>query len=224
MCFSGCFWLLTMERVITEIKVQKKNPDRVSIYLDGEFGFGLSRIVAAWLQVGQHLGDQAIESLLNRDTDEVAYNKALHFLQLKPRTEKEIRSKLIENEFTQNQIEAVIQRLREAGLIADERYAQEWVENRNQLHPRSRRLVAMELRRKGITENAIEEALKDSLPDDETALQAAMQYSRKIQSDDRLKFQKRMSAFLARRGFSYETIVPVVETIWKMKESEKHQS
>jgi len=82
----------------------------------------------------------------------------------------------------------------------------------------------MELRRKGITENAIEEALKDSLPDDETALQAAMQYSRKIQSDDRLKFQKRMSAFLARRGFSYETIVPVVEMIWNMKESEKHQS
>jgi len=117
-----------MEWVITEIKVQKKNPDRVSIYLDGEYGFGLSRIVAAWLQVGQRLSDQAIESLLKQDSDEVAYSKALHFLQLKPRTEKEIRSKLIENEFTQNQIEAVIQRLREAGLIADERYAQEWVE------------------------------------------------------------------------------------------------
>ena len=213
-----------MEREITEIKVQKKNPDRVSIYLDGEYEFGLSRIVAAWLQVGQRLSDQAIESLLKQDSDEVAYSKALHFLQLKPRTEKEIRLKLTEKEFTQDQIEAVIRRLHEADLIADERYAEEWVENRKALHPRSRRLVAMELRQKGITENVIEEALKDSLPDDETALQAAMQYSRKIQSDDRLKFQKRMNAFLSRRGFSYETIVPVVESIWKMKESEKPQS
>ncbi len=43
------------ERRITSLKVQKKNPNRVSIYLDEEFAFGVSRIVAAWLHVGQDI-------------------------------------------------------------------------------------------------------------------------------------------------------------------------
>ena len=47
---------------ITRIVVQKRNPDRVNIYLDGEFAFGLYRDTAAWLEVGQELSDNQIKS------------------------------------------------------------------------------------------------------------------------------------------------------------------
>ena len=213
-----------MERVITGISSQKKNPNRVSIYLDGEYAFGLSRIVAAWLQVGQRLDEKKIDSLLASDADEVAYTKALKLINIRPRTEKEIKFKLINEGFTEGQCSAVIQRLLDAGLLADERYAELWVENRNQLHPRSRKLISLELRQKGIADEVIEQVLEDSLSDDELALQAAIQYAPKIHAEDRMEFQRRLGAFLARRGFSYGTVAPVVKTVWAKVESERHSS
>jgi regulatory protein len=213
-----------MDRVITGIKAQKKNHDRVIIFLDGEYGFGLSRIVAAWLNIGQHLDEQKIESLLAADAHEVAFNKALRLLDRKPRTSKEISSRLVKSGFTLDQAEMVLQRLKDAGLIEDDRFARQWVENRNELHPRSRRLIALELKQKGIDDEVIEQVLEDSSPDEDSALQAAMQYARKIPSGDRMEFRKRLSAFLKRRGFNYGTIAPVVQKVWEMKESEGHSS
>ncbi|MRR30375.1 regulatory protein RecX [bacterium] len=209
-----------MEREITGIKAQKKNPDRVSIYLDGEYGFGLSRIVAAWLQIGQRLDDKKIESLLASDASEVAYNKALRLINLKPRTEKELRLKLISGGFTGGQCDSVLQRLREAGLVADDRYARQWVENRNEMHPRSRRLISLELRQKGVADEVIEQVLEDSSADEDLALKAATQYARKLTITDGMKFRARLSAFLARRGFSYGTIAPIVRSVWEAVQSE----
>lgn len=213
-----------MNRVITAIKAQKKNHDRVSIFLDGEYGFGLSRIVAAWLHIGQSLDEKKIESLLSSDASEVAYSKALRLLDRKPRTAKEISSKLVEGGFTADQSEMVLQRLQDSGLIADEKYARQWVENRNQMHPRSRKLIAIELKQKGIANEVIDQVLEDSSSDEELAMQAAVRYARRIQSEDRLEFRKRLSAFLARRGFNYGTIVPVVQQVWELRESEKPSS
>ena len=209
-----------MEREITGIKAQKKNPDRVSIYLDGEYGFGLSRIVSAWLQIGQRLDEQKIESLLASDASEVAYNKALRLINLKPRTEKELRLKLISGGFTSGQCDSVLQRLREAGLVADDRYARQWVENRNEMHPRSRRLISLELRQKGVADEVIEQVLEDSSADEDLALKAATQYARKLAPTDGMRFRARLSAFLARRGFSYGTIAPVVRSVWDAVQSE----
>jgi regulatory protein len=45
---------------ITALEVQKKNPNRVNLHLDGEFAFGLARITAAWLKVGDVLSDEKI--------------------------------------------------------------------------------------------------------------------------------------------------------------------
>ena len=50
-----------MDQKITALKAQKRNPNRINVYLDGIFAFGLARVVAAWLQVGQTLSDEKIE-------------------------------------------------------------------------------------------------------------------------------------------------------------------
>ena len=65
---------------ITALKVQKKNQDRVSIYLDGRFAFGLPAIVAARLKEGQHLSDAEIEALTEQGTEEALYDQALSYL------------------------------------------------------------------------------------------------------------------------------------------------
>jgi regulatory protein len=207
-----------MEKKITAIQVQKRNPDRLNIYLDGEFSFGVSRIVAAWLEIGQSLSDEKIEVLKSSDSDEVAYQKALRFIDYRDRTEKEVRQRLLKADYEPDQIENVITRLRNANLVQDEQFARYWVENRNENHPRSKRLIRYELRNKGIAESTIEDALGESFEESDLATRAAIQYVRKISDLDWLEFRKKLSAFLARRGFSYGTIAPVVQSEWNSLE------
>ena len=204
-----------VDKVISGISVQKKNPQRVSIFLDGEFAFGLSSIVAAWLQVGQKLSEQKIEELRQKDGIEVAHQSALKLLNYRSRTKKEISQRLNEKGYSDSQIQDVINRLENSGLVEDARYAQMWVENRNEFHPRSQRLMQLEMKLKGIDEEVIESALGGSADDGELALRAAKKQLRKYEQLEWPIFRQKLSAFLARRGFTYGTIAPVVRSIWE---------
>lgn len=202
-----------MERQITAIHVQKHDPNRLNIELDGEFAFGLSRLVAAWLKVGDFLTEENINTLIESDSSEVAYQKATRLLDYRPRTEKEIRQRLIQKEFSTLEIDQVVLRLKRANLVQDQQFAKMWIENRNDFHPRSQRLIRYELRIKGVAEQTIESALADSADDLELATRAAAQYARKLNFQDRVLFRKKLSAYLARRGFSYGTISPVIRDL-----------
>jgi len=208
------------ERRITSLKVQKKNPNRVSIYLDEEFAFGVSRIVAAWLHVGQGLSDEKIAELQDQETKEAALQKALHLLSFRPQSEAEIRHKMRKGGFDPDVITKVLDRLRETGLVRDESFAREWVENRSALRPRSRKMLAYELRQKGVAEEAIEQALETSSEDEHLAFQAATRYAHKLTGVDWQEFHRRLMSFLARRGFSYETTNTVVRQVWQGLQSE----
>jgi regulatory protein len=201
------------EKQITAIRAQKHNPDRLNIELDGEYAFGLSRIVAAWLKVGDKLSEERITSLTRSDASEFAYQKALHFLDYRPRTEKEIRQKLQQKGFESEDIDRVLQKLQNANLVQDQQFAQMWVENRNEFHPRGKRLMRLELRSKGISDEMIGKALADSVEEDELAYRAAAKYARRLDPGDRLTFRKKMCAYLARQGFSYGTISPVIQRV-----------
>ena len=213
-----------VDREITSIKVQKQNPERVSIYLDGEYAFGLSRIVAAWLHSGQKLSEEKIATLSNDDSDEVAYQKALRFINVRPRTMKEVRKKLIEKGFTSTQVDNALKRLQEADLVEDGQFARMWVENRNEFHPRSQQLIQLELLQKGVAVEEIEKALVESADDAELATQAAKQQIRKYDRLDWPEFRKKLSAFLMRRGFSYGTIAPVVRSVWESAREDQNQT
>ncbi|MHC1740755.1 MAG: regulatory protein RecX [Anaerolineaceae bacterium] len=213
-----------VDREITGIQAQKRNPERVNIYLDGEFAFGLSRIVAAWLHQGQRLSEEKIAVLCNEDGDEVAYQKALLLLNRQQRTSQEIRQKLTIKGFSSSQIDEVLLKLERAGLVEDERFAKLWVENRNSFHPRSRRLIRLELLHKGIAEEDITNALEGSAEDTELATQAAMQQVRKFSTLEWELFRKKLSAFLLRRGFSYGTVASVVRSVWESVNDHEKQN
>jgi regulatory protein len=145
---------------ITAIEVQKRSPNRVNIHLDGEFAFGLSRIVAAWLRVGQELSEEKIEQLQLEEARERAYQQAMLFLSYRARSESEIRQNLRKHEIPEPVIEQTLERLRQDGLANDDQFARAWVENRSAFRPRSRRLMAMELRQKGLGEEAVSSAVE----------------------------------------------------------------
>jgi regulatory protein len=216
-----CGFVFSMDQKITALKAQKRNPNRINVYLDGIFAFGLARVVAAWLQVGETLSEEKIDSLQNEDTLEVAYQKSLHFLGYRPRSENEVRRKLTEKGFSGEVIDSVSERLKTSGLIEDQQFAKIWVENRATFRPRSHRLMAIELRQKGVTDDAIQEALDSSVDDGTLAYDAAVRYSRRLSGLVWGEFRERIYAYLRRRGFSYGTITAAVQRLWsEMKPTE----
>jgi regulatory protein len=210
---SQRLYVLKMKK-ITSIEVQKKNPNRVNIYLDDQFSFGLSRIVAAWLSTGELLSDEKILKLQNEDAGEVAMQKALRFLGYRARSTKEVRANLEKHEIPAAVIESVLERLHENRLLNDQEFAQAWVENRNTFRPRSRRVLAMELRRKGLDDEAVEQALEGNVDENNLALAAARKHVRKVQGLAWPEFRNKLAGFLGRRGFSYGVISPVLRLLW----------
>lgn len=200
-------------RKITALKIQKRNPQRVNVYLDGEFAFGLARLLAAWLRIGQEISDEKIAALQAEDGCEVAYQHALKFIGYRPRSEREIRQNLSEHKIAEEVISGVVERLRQGGLVDDAAFAQNWVENRGDFRPRSRRALAIELRQKGIADEVVEQAIAET-DDAEMAYQAAVKQARKLNRLDWPEFRRKLGGFLARRGFSYEVIAPTTARVW----------
>jgi regulatory protein len=203
-----------MEYTITAIKAQKRNPQRVALYLDGSFAFGLSRIVAAWLNVGKVLSDADIESLKAQDTQEVVYQAAVNFISYRPRSTAEVEERLTRKGYESPVIAQTIERLHQNGLLNDAQFAQAWVENRNTFRPRSQRALSYELRKKGVAAEVIEQTLDTSTDEENLAYQAALRQSRKYAHEEWPVFRVKLGAFLMRRGFSYQTIAPVVTRVW----------
>lgn len=206
---------------ITAIEPQKRDPNRVNIHLDGNFAFGLSRITAAWLKIGQELSEDKIASLQSEDNRERAYQQAMLFLSYRARSESEIRQNLSKHEIPQDVIEQTLERLRENQLADDKQFARAWIENRNTFRPRSRRALQMELRQKGLSDEASQSAL-EGLDEEALAYEAGLKKARRLQSEEWSEFRKKLSEHLARRGFPYSVIASVVSRIWKETHTKQH--
>ncbi|MFT3892843.1 MAG: RecX family transcriptional regulator [Anaerolineales bacterium] len=193
----------------------------MNLYLDGEFAFGLSRIVAAWLRVGQELDEEKIKRLQVEEARERAFQQAMLFLSYRARSESEIRKNLRKHEIPEEVVEETLERLRQDGLANDGQFARAWVENRSEFRPRSRRMMAMELKQKGLNEEAVTSALED-VNDEALAYEAAQKRANRFKNLEWIEFRKKLSEFLARRGFSYSVIAPVVTRIWNETNKDKH--
>lgn len=199
-----------MAEKITALRFQKRNKDRVNVYIDGQFAFGLAAIEAAHLRVGQTLSDDDVARLRVRDEVERAYERALNFLSYRPRSEAEVRRNLRKKDVEDEVVEVVIERLTRAGLVDDREFARYWVENRLQFNPRGARALRHELRGKGIPDAIIAGALVD-LDEEVAARQVAEAGARRLAHLEPRDFRRKLGAYMARRGFSYAVIEPLIE-------------
>jgi regulatory protein len=199
-----------MAGTITALRFQKRNKDRVNVYLEGRFAFGLAAIEAAHLKVGQELSDADIARLQKRDEIERAYERALNFLSYRPRSEVEARRNLRGKSVEEQVVEVVIERLTRAGLLNDREFARYWVENRLQFKPRGTRALRQELWEKGVPDAVIAEAL-EGFDEQDAARRVAETGARRMAHLEPSDFRRKLSTYMARRGFSYAVIKPLVE-------------
>jgi regulatory protein len=199
---------------ITALKQQARSKGRVNVYLDGQFAFGLAKILAARLAIGQVLDEAAQARLQQEDEVEQAYERALRFLGPRPRSEAEVRRRLTTAKVPAEAITAVLARLARAGLVNDEAFASYWVDNRSTFRPRSKRLLQAELRQKGLGDEAVRAALA-ATDDDSAAYALAKRRAGRLAGLEHTEFRKKLGDFLARRGFDFDTVEPVVERVWQ---------
>jgi regulatory protein len=203
---------------ITALKYQKRNRDRVNVYIDGRFAFGLPDIVAAKLKTGQCLSDAEITALCEEDSVEKAYNRCLNYLSYRPRSTFEVRTYLQKRDVAERHVEEVIARLERAGLLDDEEFARFWVDNRERFRPRGLRALRFELRRKGVDDTTIEQALA-SVDVTDSAYRSGRKKARQLQHQDRDTFYRKLVAYLARRGFDYQIARQVADRCWSEAEA-----
>jgi regulatory protein len=202
-----------MAGTITALKAQKRNRERVSVFLDGRFAFGVPAIVAARLKRGQVLSDTDIEYLQEEGAVESGYGKALDFLSYRPRSRAEVADYLRKRGLVSRAIESICSRLEQAGLVDDEEFARFWVGNRERFRPKGLRALRHELRLKGISETVIEGAVA-GIDVSDSAYRAAEKKARQLRHLDRQTFDRKLSAYLARRGFDYHVAREVMDRHW----------
>ena len=206
------------ENRITRLAVQKKNPKRVNVYLDGNFAFGLYRDTAAWLEIGQVLSDEKISELLVKDQEREVYQKAVEFISYKPRTSQETRRKLQKAGYDESLIENTLAQLTQYGLLNDESYAGQWVDERKRLKPRSKRMLAYELRKKGISDDLIQSAVED-VDDFQSAREIAESRLYRYEGLSKFEFRNKLGNYLAGKGFSYDVISETTQALWEQMNS-----
>ena len=183
-------------------------------------------MTAAWLQVGRELSDAEIEQLQMRDEVEVAFNQALNLLGHRSRSVAEMTRYLEGKGYAPGTLKAVLAQLEEEGLLNDDRFAREWIENRSTFRPRSQSQLRAELRFKGLEESSIDSALEESGVDDAAlAMAAARKQAHRYLSSDYETYRKKLGNALLRRGFSYATVNDTLRTLWdEMQHSETVES
>jgi regulatory protein len=231
-----------MADIITALQADPMDPDKVHVFIDGKHALSVSLDVAAAerLTVGQPCPPERLESLHAAQQQQAAYDAALNFLSYRPRSAREVELRLRKKQYTPEQIESAVARLRKQGLINDREFSRFWISNRQNFSPRGPRLLRSELRQKGVPQDVVDEmlaeyqeeqaeraeqdasiaaehGLTDNEPtpgsDEATALSLARKRMRLLSNLDPLTQKRRLSAFLARRGYGYDTIGSVLQRV-----------
>lgn len=149
------------------------------------------------------------------DPEQVARAILLRRLEAAPRTRAELATTLRERNVPDEVSLRVLDRFEEVGLIDDRMFARMWVESRQRGRSLSCRALRSELRRKGVPDDLIVEALEIVSPEDEltAAREVASRRARSVRGLPRASQVRRLSGALARKGYGPGLSAQVVREV-----------
>lgn len=197
---------------ITGAEKNRKNKDRMSIYIDDRFAFTISEedYLSLHLYDKKEITDEELDYIKNTLNFRSAKSAAIRYLSLKLRTEKEVRQKLHGEGYDSDNVEKVVEELKTIGYINNRLYAQKYVFDRSKLKPKAKKLLKLELQSRGIPADIADEVLDDWKVDE--AVVAEELVRRKFGKYD-LRDEavlKKAYMFLHHRGYDRDLIEEVV--------------
>ncbi len=197
--------------------LQEKHPDRVSVYLDGAFGFGLHQdlVLRYDLYKGKSLSEADVARIKDADQEFLARGKAYHFIGYRPRTVQEVRRRLQRAGHQPEHVARVVEHFLGLGLLDDAAFARDYVQSRMRNKGYGPDRIRNELLRKGVDRTLIDETLREVLADVDTveAVRAAAdkQWGRLRREPDSRKRIRKLYEYLLRRGHTTDDVRRVIE-------------
>jgi regulatory protein len=204
---------------ITALRQQKKHRERLNVYVDGEFG--LSTAVEVAIRLGLRSGVDVDEAILaaaeNADAEYRAREASLRLLAHRPRSEHELRQRLRIRGFEAPAIDSCLEHLKGVGLLDDEAFSLAYCRDRLRSRPSGPTRLLAELRAKGVdaevANRSLEEVFRsEGVGEEDLARRAVRKFARR-RNEDPIRVRRRLYAFLARRGFSPETVGVILEEV-----------
>lgn len=210
--------------IITKIEIQKKNKERVNIYLDEEYAFSISAelVYKENLKVKDVVDIEKLKSVADKESYLRCKNSALKIIERSYKTEKEVIEKLQMKGYEQNHIEASIEFLKEYKFLNDDYYAEAFIKDK--LDSKGSQRIKQDLIKKGIPRDKIEEKLEgiDKIAEKNTARVLANKKLRIIQKseNDTYKISGKLYRFLISKGYTYDVVKEVVKDVMSIDEFE----
>jgi regulatory protein len=195
---------------ISKIQPQKKNRNRCSIFIDGDYKFSLTKdlVIKHNLSEGDDLTEEEIQNILLFEEKDKIRNRAFKILHYRERSVQELTRKLCDIGFDQYLVDEVIHSFIEDKTLDDKRFARAFVADYTTLKLKGNKYIIRELTKKGIDNDSIAALLKQR---DEKAL--IIQYISKKLLHYNIRDPKdrhRVIQRLLSRGFSSDAVYDVV--------------
>lgn len=209
---------------ITKIEGQKRTKDRVNVYIDEVYAFSVNSelVYKEGLRKDLIVDEEKLQKVVKEDNILKCKNTALRIIERSYKTEKELKEKLIEKGYGNEEIEKVFDFLREYKLMNDESYTKMYVKDRMKTQGRSK--IKYALKQKGVDEESIDVALDsiDENEEKEIALDLAKKkYNVLIKREsDKYKLWNKLCRFLVGRGYDYSLAKEVVRKVVNVEEIE----
>jgi regulatory protein len=197
--------------------MQKRNKDRVNVYMDNEFAFACDAALVYSYSItkGEPIDKENLENIVNEDNYIKAKNASLHFLESSFKSAKQVVDKLKLKEFDVKTIDRVMKFLKEYEFIDDKRYVKLFIKEK--VRSSGKNKIKFTLIKKGLPEELINEGL-DAITNEQQNLIALKLGEKKIailfkSEKDTGKLYKKTADYLVRNGFDFEIINEVLNKI-----------
>ncbi|MDR2090202.1 MAG: RecX family transcriptional regulator [Clostridiales bacterium] len=204
--------------IITKIEAQKKNNQRVNIYIDGGFvcGLTLETVILRRLKVGAEADEDELKQAVTEDEKKRAFNALLNSLAAKTQTKKQAEEYLFKKEFIAEAVEYAVGKAVEYGYVDDEKYAEQYLSVHGGKSGKLK--IKSELFSRGINAEIIENLLR-GYDDGGAAYELLSKYLRGEPPAD-IKEKNRAARYLAGKGCSYAAIKNAFERLEKGEDTD----
>jgi regulatory protein len=190
---------------ITAIKQQIKNPERVSIFVDGKYEFSLSldELVKYKLKNNDEFSAGDVKKFKKISADGKLRGRALEWLMNRPHSEREFRNYLYRKKAEPEQIENFVNEFTQKGYLDNAKFAV-WFTELQSRRGKSDRAIKSELFGKGIGREVADEVLEKGAGEEADRLRAVIEKKLKL---SRYKNDKsKLAKYLTSQGFSWQLV------------------
>lgn len=214
------------ESIITRIERQAGRERRYHLYIEGlvyPLSIHEEVLIQLGLAKGMRVDPIGIEQIFDLEERTKVKQSALRYLSYRPRTEREVDCYLERAGFAAHHREQVIVELRRFHYLDDQKFAEQWVNERRETKGYGALRLRQELEQKGISAEMIDNALQvvDEEEEIRLALAVAERRYQRLRDLPWKTVERRLGHYLIRRGFHHGLTVSVLNTLRARRDEEK---